>query len=70
MMIISSGDVGHTSAVMQAGLRRNMGIHVIVGLFRKAVDKLYMEKSFTEQEMGLGLLFLHLRGAWLTGIAH
>ena len=47
-----------------------MGIHAIVGLFRKAVDKLYTAKSFTEQEMGLGLLFLHLRGAQLAIIAH
>ncbi len=70
MMIISSGDVAHADAVMRAGLRRKMSIHAIVGLFRKAVDKLYVAKSFTEQEMGFGLLFLCLRGAWLTRIAH
>ena len=70
MMIISSGDVTHASAVMRAGLKRNMSIHAIVELFKKAADKLYTAKSFTEQEMGLGLLFLHLGGAQLTGIAH
>ncbi len=59
-----------TSAVMRAGLKRNMSIHAIVELFKKAVDKLYTAKSFTEQEMGLGLLFLCLGGAWLAGIAH
>ncbi len=58
------------SVVMRAGLKRNMSIHAIVELFKKAADKLYTAKSFTEQEMGLGLLFLHLRGARLAGIAH
>ena len=70
MMIISSGDVVHADAVMRARLRRKMSVHAIVGLFRKAADKLYAAKSFTEQEMGLGLLFLHLGGAQLAGIAH
>src|SRR5260221_4780447 len=70
MMIISSGDVMCASVVMRAGLKRNMSIHAIVELFKKAADKLYTAKSFTEQEMGLGLLFLRLGGAWLTGIAH
>src|SRR5260221_6034274 len=70
MMIISSGDVMCASVVMRAGLKRNMSIHAIVELFKKAADKLYTAKSFTEQEMGLGLLFLHLRGARLAGIAH
>src|SRR5258708_31110073 len=70
MMIISSGDVMCASVVMRAGLKRNMSIHAIVELFKKAADKLYTAKSFTEQEMGLGLLFLHLGGARLAGIAH
>jgi len=60
----------HADAVMQAGLRRNMSIHAIVELFRKAADKLYVVKSFTEQEMGLGLLFLCLGGDQLARIAH
>src|SRR5258708_29576214 len=64
MMIISSGDVMRASVVMQAGLKRNMSIHAIVELFKKAADKLYTAKSFIEQEMALGLLFLHLGGAW------
>ena len=69
-MIISSGDVMRADAVMRAGLKRRMSIHAIVGLFKKAAAKLYSVKSFTEQEMALGLLFLCLGGAWLARIAH
>ena len=63
MLIISSGDVMCSDAVMRAGLKRNMSIHAIVGLFEKAAAKLYSVKSFTEHEMALGLLFLCLGGA-------
>ena len=62
MMIISSGDVMRADAVMHVGLKRQMSIKVIVELFRKAVEKVYATKSFTECEMRLGLLFLHLGG--------
>ena len=62
MMIISSGDVTRADAVMHAGLKKPMSIKAIVELFRKAVEKVYTTKSFTECEMGLGLLFLCLRG--------
>ena len=70
MMIISSGDVTCANAVMRAGLKRNMSIHAIIGLFEKAGANLYSVKSFSEQEKALGLLFLHLGGAQLAGIAH
>jgi len=70
MMIILSGDVTRADAVMRVGLKKPMSIKAIVELFRKAAEKVYTTKSFTECEMGLGLLFLRLRGTRLTGIAH
>ena len=69
-MIISSGDVTRADAVMRVGLKKPMSIKAIVELFRKAAEKVYTTKSFTECEMGLGLLFLCLGGTRLAGIAH
>src|SRR5260370_32919455 len=70
MMIVSSGDIARVDAVMHTGLKRHMSIKAIVELFRKAVEKGYAAKSFTEHEMGLGLLFLCLGGTQLASIAH
>ncbi|KAF8321484.1 uncharacterized protein EI90DRAFT_3020264 [Cantharellus anzutake] len=70
MMIISSGDVMRADAVMWAGLRRNMSISALILLFSKAATRSYSVKSFMEQEMQLGILFLRLGGNRLASIAH
>ena len=48
MMIILSGNVTCADTVMRAGLKQNMSVQAIVGLFKKATDKLYATKSFTD----------------------
>ncbi|KAF8324358.1 uncharacterized protein EI90DRAFT_3146928 [Cantharellus anzutake] len=58
LMIVSSGDVKQADAV------------IIMELFMKAAKKVYAARSFTEQEMELGLLFLRLGGTQLASIAH
>ncbi|KAF8316237.1 uncharacterized protein EI90DRAFT_2945067, partial [Cantharellus anzutake] len=70
LMIVSSGDVKRADAVMRVALKRRMGVRRIVELFMKAAKKVYAARSFTEQEMELGLLFLRLGGTRLASIAH
>ncbi len=70
VMAMSEGTVNRLDALLRAGLNRGMGVRGMMELLDRARKGLYKPKSFTEEEMSCGLLFLRLGRARVASLAH
>ena len=69
VMAMGEGKVNRLDALIRAGLNRGLGVRGIIDLLDRARKGLYKPKSFTEEEMSRGLLFLRLGGARVASLA-
>ena len=67
---MSEGKVNRLDMLLQAGLNRGVGVRGMMGLLDHARKGLYKPKTFTEEDMSRGLLFLRLGGAHVARLAH
>ena len=70
VMAMSEGNVNRLDALLRAGLNRGLGVRGMIELLDRARKGLYKPRSFTEEEMSRGLLFLRLGGARVASLAH
>lgn len=70
VMVMSKGKVNHLDVPLQAGLNHGVGVRGLIELLDCARKGLYKPKTFTEEDMSCGLLFLWLGGAHVVCLAH
>ncbi|KAF8260478.1 hypothetical protein EI94DRAFT_1773692 [Lactarius quietus] len=69
-MAMAEGKVNRLDTLLQTGLNCGLGVRGLMVLLDCARKGLYKPKSFTEEEMSHGLLFLRLGGAHVASLAH
>ena len=69
-MAMSEGKVNRLDVLLRAGLNHGVGVRGMMGLLDRARKGLYKPKTFTEEDMSRGLLFLRLGGARVARLAH
>ena len=69
VMAMGEGKVNRLDALLRAGLNRGLGARGMIELLDRARKGLCKPKSFTEEEMSRGLLFLRLGGARVASLA-
>ncbi|KAF8260231.1 hypothetical protein EI94DRAFT_1773743 [Lactarius quietus] len=70
VMAMAEGKVNQLDTLLQTGLNRGLGIRGLMVLLDCERKGLYKPKSFTEEEMSHGLLFLRLGGARVASLVH
>ena len=69
VMAMGEGKVNCLDVLLRAALNHGLGVRGMIDLLDHTRKGLYKPKSFTEEEMSCGLLFLWLGGTHVTSLA-
>ncbi|KAH9014798.1 hypothetical protein EDB83DRAFT_2508640 [Lactarius deliciosus] len=69
-MAIASGRVDRVASLVQAGLKQQVGIKTLIQQYKRAADKLYKPKGFTNEDIMRSIVLLRLGGARVAQFAH
>ena len=67
---IASGWVNRVAPLVQAGLKHQVRIKVLIQQYEWAVDKLYQLKEYSQVDIMNSIILLHLGGACVAEFAH
>ena len=70
ILAVASGRVDRVASLVQACLKRKMGIHGLLVQYVRAADKLYKPKGFTHEDIQRLLVLLRLGGTRVAEFAH
>jgi hypothetical protein len=70
ILAVASGKVDRVAALVQAGLKNNVGIRGLIAEYERAALKLYRPRGYTEEDMMRSIVMLRLGGVRVAEFAH
>jgi hypothetical protein len=70
ILAIASGRVERVSALVQAGLKRKVGVKGLISQYERAAVKLYKPKGYTNEDIMRSIVMLRLGGSRIAEFAH
>ncbi|KAH9050407.1 hypothetical protein EDB83DRAFT_2522604 [Lactarius deliciosus] len=70
MMAITSGRVDRVASLVQAGLKHKAGIKTLIQQYKRAAEKLYQPKGYSNKDLMCSIVMLRLGRARVAEFAH
>ena len=70
ILAIASGRVERVSSLVQAGLKRRVGVKGLIAQYERAAVKLYKPKGYTNEDVMRSIVMLRLGGSRIAEFAH